>query len=253
MSLGILRIRTQEQEMTLSKLADKIRKAARGESQPLGFGATTSKATATMVLAGIAKNAADAPELARRGADAVIVASPKPGEGKQGDVLSGAHISGDDDSKAYRDGGFDFVVFDPDKTSSTAVLEEEIGYVMALPKDVSDVELRAIESFRLDAVDVGPVERSLTVRRQIDLRRIFALAHKPLMARVPADIDVRALQALRDTNVLVVAVEGADNVERLRKTIDALPPRSKRREDGDRPAPFVPTATSAGDVDDDDE
>lgn len=237
----------------MSKFAERIRKAARGEPQPLGFVATASKATATMVLAGIARNVADAPELARRGADAVIVGSPKPGEGKQGDVLCGAHISGEDDAKAYREGGFDFVVFDPDKTSSTAVLEEEIGYVMTLPKDVTDVELRAIEGFRLDAIDVGAVERALTVRRQIDLRRIFALAHKPLMARVPADIDVRALQALRDTNVLVVAVEGAENVERLRKTIDALPPRSKRREDGDRPAPFVPAAAAAGDSDDDDD
>ncbi len=237
----------------MSKLADKIRKAARGEPQPLGFVAARSQATATMVLAGIAKNAGDAAELARRGADTVIVSSPKPADGKQGDVACGAHIAGDDDAKAYREGGFDFVVFDPDRTSSTAVLEEEIGYVLSLPKDVTDVELRAIEGFRLDAIDVGAVERSLTVRRQIDLRRVFALAHKPLMARVAADIDVRALQALRDTNVLVVAVEGADNVERLRKTIDALPPRSKRREDGDRPAPLVPAAASAGDADDDDD
>lgn len=237
----------------MSKLSDKIRKAARGEPQPLGFVAAPSKSSATMVLAGIAKNAGDAAELARRGADAVIVTSPRPAEGKQGEVITGAAISGDDDARAYREGGFDFVVFDPDRTSSTAVLEEEVGYVLSLPKDVTDVELRAIEGFRLDAIDVGAVERSLTVRRQIDLRRIFALAHKPLLARVPADIDVRALQALRDTNVLVVAAEGADNVERLRKTIDALPPRSKRREDGDRPSPLVPAAAAAGDDDDDDE
>jgi hypothetical protein len=151
--------------------------------------------------------------------------------------------------------GFDFAVFDPDATPSTAVLEEEIGYVLRLPADIGDVELRAIESFQLDAIDVGALDGALTVRKQIDLRRIFALTRKPLMAAVPAEISVEQLQALRDTNVAVVAATTADAVEKLRKTIDALPARTRRR-DEDRPIPMVPRSAPGGedehDHDDDD-
>jgi hypothetical protein len=236
----------------LSKLADKIRKAARIEAQAIGFMAAKAASEPTMLLGGLAKDAKSAAELAKRGADFVLLTKAAPGDAKDaGGAIAGAVIEGEADAKAYREGGFDFVVFDPDKTSSTAVLDEAIGYVMLLPKDASDVDLRAIESFQLDAIDVGEIKGSLTVRRQIELRRVFALTRKPLLAAVPADISVPALQALRDTNVIGALAEGGDAVERLRKTIDALPPRSRRKDD-DRPTPLVPRAAAAGDDGEDD-
>jgi hypothetical protein len=236
----------------LSKLADRIRKAARIEAQPLGFMAAKAAAEATMLLGGLAKDAKSAADLAKRGADFVVLSKAAPGDAKDAGAIAGAHIEGDADAKAYREGGFDFVVFDPDRTSSTAVLDDAVGYVMLLPKDASDIDLRAIESFQLDAIDVGEIKGSLTVRRQIELRRIFALTRKPLLAAVPADISVPALQALRDTNVVGVIAESGDAVERLRKSIDALPPRS-RRKDEERPTPLVPRAAAMADDGDDDE
>jgi hypothetical protein len=232
----------------LSKLSDKIRKCSRLEAQPLGFVTSTATKDATMVLVGLAKQAGDAADLARRGADAVCVdgsISGGTGDGP-GRLVTGARVSDKVDGRALKEAGFDFALFDPDKTPSTAVLEEDIGYVIALPSDISDVELRAIESFQLDAIDVGRLDNALTVRRQIDLRRIFALTRKPLMARVPADISVDQLQALRDTNVIIVAAEGGDNIERLRKTIDALPPRTRRR-DEERAMPVIPRSAPGHD------
>ena len=242
----------------MSKLGDKIRRVTRIEAQPLGF--VTSRATkdATMVLLGIAKDAGDAAELVKRGADAVMLgkSGKEPsGDGakKSGDAITGAWLDAKANAKTLKEAGYDFVAFDPDSTPSTAVLEENIGYVMALPKDATEIDLRAIESFQLDAIDVGAVGGALTVRKQIDLRRVFALTRKPLMAGVPADVSVDMLQALRDTNVIVISAEGADNVERLRKTIDALPPRTRRREEGDRQTPLVPRPTAGdGDEEDDD-
>lgn len=234
----------------MSKLAEKIRKASLVSSQQIGFGTARASAQRTVVLLGLAREAKDAADLARRGADVVLV--EKVGGGAAGEVVAGAWLDGSSDAKQLKQAGFDFVVFDPDKTPATAVLEEHIGYVIALPRDASDTDLRAIESFTLDAVDVGAVEGALTVRKQIDLRRVSALTRKPLLTRVKADISVDTLQALRDTNVSVVAVEG-DGVERLRKTIDALPPRTRRRDDGERPVPLVPHGPMGDGEHDDDE
>jgi len=243
----------------LSKLAEKIRRVTRSEAQPLGF--VTSRATkdATMVLAALARDAREATQMAQRGADAVIIGSAEkpasPDAAKElREVMAGGWLDGRNEggAKALKDGGFDFVVFDPDKTVSTAVLEEDIGYVMRVPADATDTELRAIEAFALDAIDVGALSGSLTVRRQMDLRRIFALTRKPLMASVPASISASELRALRDTNVVVVCVDSADAVAKLRSAIDALPPRSRRREE-ERPIAMVPRSAPGAEEEEDEE
>lgn len=230
----------------MSKLADKIRKASRLEQAAIGFGTAKATREPTMVLVATARDGALAEQLRAKGADAVIVgasdaAAPATAPGGGADAITGGWIGASGDAKALKSGGYDFVIFDPDKTPSTAVLEESIGYVLALPADIGELELRAIEGFQLDAIHVGAVEAALTVRKQIDLRRIFGLTHKPLMAAVPASIDVAQLQALRDTNVIAVLASSADDVAKLRAAIDALPPRS-RRKDEDRPTPLVPRA-----------
>jgi ATP-dependent 26S proteasome regulatory subunit len=111
--------------------------------------------------------------------------------------------------------------------------------------------VRALADFRLDAIYVGKID-ALTVRRQIDLQRLFGITRKPLMADVSANTSVAEMRALRDANVVVVVTDGADNVEKLRKTIDELPPRTKRRDD-ERPTPLVPSAAAAGGHDHDDD
>ena len=95
----------------------------------------------------------------------------------------------------------------------------------------------------VDINDIGELKGTLTVRRQMELRRVFGLTRKPLLASVSADISVEALQALRDTNVVAVLTDSGDAAERLRRTIDALPPRARRRDD-ERPTPLVPRAAA---------
>jgi hypothetical protein len=238
----------------MSKLADKIRKVTRIQSQPLGFGSARSAAEPTLVLAVRCDDASAAAELVRKGADAVIVGSsksPAPTGAAVGikGALAGAWVPGKaaGEAKAYADAGFDFVVFDPDQTAAVALLEEDTGYVMVLPPDLGDAETRALESFHLDAIDIGPMDGPLTVRKQIDLRRLYAMVRKPLMATVSGDIADAELQALRDTNVVVVVAEDAGAVERLRKTIDALPARRRHRESEERPTPLVPRTVGLDD------
>ena len=75
----------------------------------------------------------------------------------------------------YREGGFDFVIFDPNTAAATALLDEKIGYVLTLPSDLSDNEMRTLESFQLDAIDVGalvrPADRAPPDRTAPHLRR----------------------------------------------------------------------------------
>lgn len=236
----------------MSKLSDRIRNATRVTPQPLGFVAARTASQATMVLAALAPDGGAAADLARRGAEVVIVGSANaPARAERIDgvekAVLGAWIGGtdEDEAKRFREAGFDFVVFDPDRASATAMLDESIGYVLRLPAELTDIETRALEGFQLDAIDVGEVGAPLTVRRQIDLQRLFALTRKPLMSKVSADISAAELRALRDTNVPVVVVEGGDSVEALRRKIDELPPRS-RRKDEDRPLPFVPRTAAVG-------
>lgn len=239
----------------MSKLSEKIKKVTRLTSTPIGFGAGKAANEPTMVLAGLAKDAKDASEMASRGVDVVLLSGVKPEAAKDvTGMVAGAAIGGkhDDEAKAYREAGFDFVVFDPNQAAATALLDEEVGYVMTLPRDLDEQELRALESFQLDAVDVGTIESGLTVRRQIELRRMFALMRKPLWSKVKGDISLLELQALRDTNVLVVAVEKADDAEKVRAAIDALPPRARRKDSDDRPTPLVPRATLVEEADDHD-
>lgn len=232
----------------MSKLADQIRKAMRLQPQAIGFRTSRTSTNPSMLLVGLAKDGRAAPELVAAGADAVIIGSrDKPansGAAKEaGDAVVGAWIeaSADDEARRYKEAGFDFVVFDPDRAAAAALLEEDFGYVSTLPRDASDTEFRTLEGFQLDAMYTGALERPLTVRRQIELRRLSALTHKPLMAAISANVPPSELQALRDTNVVVVATDTPGNVERLRKLIDALPPRAHRK-DEDRPTPLVPRA-----------
>jgi hypothetical protein len=241
----------------VSKLAEKIRRAARTQPSALGFVTSRADKGATLVLAGATRDTSAAAELTQRGADVVVAgasgsaAQPDrvPGEAVVGGWMSG---KADDESKLYREAGFDFVMFDPDRASATAVLDEGIGYVLSLPNDLTDAQIRALEAFQLDAIYIGKIDGSLTVRRQIELQRLFALARKPLMASVSAGIPATELRALRDANVAVVVVEGGDNVAKLRATIDALPPRARRKDEAERPMPLVPQATAAHEHDDDD-
>ena len=243
----------------MSKLADKIRAASRPQSQSLGFGAARATGGATMVLAGIAGDAGAAAAVVAAGADIVVVgtaSSPARPSGVDAGAPAGAWIagSGDADAKAFKDAGFDFVIFDPDKAAAADLLEENIGYVMSVPADLSDAEIRTLEAFQLDAIYVGEIKGALTVRRQIDLRRLVAMTRKPLMAAVDAGIAPTELQALRETSVAVVMAEGAKDVEALRKTIDALPPRARRKDGDERPTPLVPQSlASAGEEHDHDD
>jgi hypothetical protein len=122
-----------------------------------------------------------------------------------------------------------------------------MGYVLVLAGDPSDSLLRAMADFSLDALWLNDWHGHLTVRAQLELRRIYLLARTPLLVPVRADIGAGDLECLRDTGVVGVAVDGHehnawDRLPALRKAIDGLPPpRVRRREE--RPDAVLPART----------
>ncbi len=241
----------------MSKLGDKIRKARRLELGAIGFRAVAARPDAPSMLLmvhGPASSMRPPDALATRGVDAVLLSLPNPQADmsqlakwakKTGDVPCGAQVMASSGKivAALKEAGADFLVFDAESTSAEALLETEIGYVLALSGEPTDSLLRTMDAFRLEGLWVDDWRGPLTVHRQMELRRVHLLSRKPLFAPVRPDIGPAELECLRDAGVVAVAVNGMEagawqQLGDLRQAIDGLPARARRREE--RPDVVLP-------------
>lgn len=235
----------------MSKLAERIRRAMRLESAPIGFGPVVSRAPIPSLLLMVHGPASRTPrqvgDLASKGVDAILLSAANP-EAEMGEVARWVKDAGDVPCGAQvlaptaaevaglKEAGVDFLAFDPEATKAEALLEKEMGYVLALSSEPSDSFLRAMEGFFLDGLWLYDWQGPLTVRRQVELRRLYVLSRIPLFVPVSADIGPAELRCLRDAGVAAVAVDGTEagtweRLAALRQAIDGLPPRVRRREE----------------------
>lgn len=239
----------------MSKLADRIRKASRPETTPMGFGAAAGKPSPSMLcLVRLSSGEADkAAEAAAQGADAVIFegidASKLKEQAPRADQLFlGVRLSKAERAAVadQRQAGADFVVLDPQLASAEALLEEGIGLALALGRDTTDTTLRLLGDLPLDALLVPTPEAPLTVWRLLELRRISVLSRTPLLTEISAGADAPQLHALREAGVAGVIIESRalDHLPALREVIGSLPPRGRRREE--RPEAILPAQALAG-------
>jgi hypothetical protein len=193
-------------------------------------------------------------DLAGRGVDAVLLSLSNPQADMSqlsrwakaaGDVPCGAQVMAASGGTvaALKEAGADFLVFDAEATSAEALLETEMGYVLALSGEPTDSFLRALDTFPLDGLWVHDWRGPLTVHRQIELRRVHLLSRTPLFIPVRPDIGPAELECLRNAGVVAVAVNGAEagtwqQLGDLRQAIDGLPARARRREE--RPEVVLP-------------
>jgi len=241
----------------MSKLGDKIRRARRLESGAIGFGPMAARPGAPSMLLmvhGPASGMRPPDDLAGRGVDAILLSLSNPQADmsrlarwakEAGDVPCGAQVmaSSGKTVAALKEAGADFLVFDAEATSAEALLEPEMGYVLALSGEPTDSFLRTLDAFPLDGLWVHDWRGPLTVHRQIELRRVHLLSRAPLSVPVRPDIGPAELECLRDAGVVAVAVNGTEagtwqQLGDLRQAIDGLPPRARRREE--RPEVLLP-------------
>jgi hypothetical protein len=254
----------------MSKLAERLRRALRVDAPAMGFGAASRASNPSLLLAAILPSASveTASEAASRGVDTCVItrSEHKDQQIKQviealGDVPCGLHLGRVDAEVAAHlaELGVDYTVFDPEEGLASALLESKLGHVLSLENDLSDIQLRVLEALPLDAVLLRPCKGPLTVRQQMDLQRISALARKPLILPVSAQVSSGELQVLREAAVVAVAVEaeGKGALEGLaivRKLIDELPPRQRRREErGEAILPRIAEAASAASEEEEEE
>jgi hypothetical protein len=217
----------------MSKLAEAIRRTLRSEAAPMGFGAARAAPKATMLVGviGGAAGDADVVVLEARGK----VPSPSDVERARGEGVAVVGLRANDVERSaleeLRKGGLDFLLFDPDSTPAAALLDDQLGYVMAVSGEADEGYLRSLSPLNLDAFYLEDLPSPLTVARQLELTRIGVFGGRPIVARVKADADKTELECLRAAGVVVLLLEDASGVARLKETVMSLPPRRVRKDE----------------------
>jgi hypothetical protein len=246
----------------MTKLADAIRRSQRIEAAPMGFGAARPAAKATMVVGAIASSSESAAGYKDAGIDVLVIdarsAGLSPEAAKKvaadaGGLVVGLLAKGLDaaQAEAARDAGFDFAVFDAESTSAAALLDEDLGYVLALPSQPDELFLRSLESLTLDAVYLESLPSPLTVAKQLELNRIGLFGRKPLVCLTQPGVSAEDLRCLRAAGAGVVLATGLEAAKSLKDAVTALPPRKTRREE--RRVVSLPSGAAAGHDDEDDD
>jgi len=249
----------------MSKLSDAIRRAGRTAPSPLGFAArpAASAAASPTVLCLVRLNSNEAnkvEEAAKKGADAVIIDGGDADKVKDFAKKAPGLVLGVRPQKpereqitSLREAGADFVVLDAESAMADALLEENIGFILLVLSDADDTRLRLLSDLNLDALVPPPPDGALTIQRLLELRRFSALGRTPLLVEVSGDADASSVQALRESGVAGVIIEGSSlgKLEKLRAAVAALPARGRMREE--RREVSIPAPAMAGhDHDDDD-
>ena len=238
----------------MAKLNDLIKRATRPDPNQMGFGASARKSQPSVLLVALVGD-----HWSRAVSDAiaagatVIVLQGKPGERDITDAVAAAgdapvgvtlNDSSMDVLPKLREAKVDFVLVGPNAPAA-ALIEEELAIVLQLREELSDVQLRSLEPWSLDAIYVDREVASATIMKALELQRVGGLARKPLLVPLPVDSTKDDLMALRDAGVAMLAVDtkerGAlDSLKKFRETIDALPRRRPRKDD--KREAFLPTS-----------
>lgn len=243
----------------MPKLADLIQRSTRSEPAPLGFASQRGKTPPSIILvATISKDWKKSVTAAiAAGADAALL-SNGPSKNDIADAIAAAdgHACGlldGSDAAALREAGLDFVVLGTDAPASV-LQDDELSLVVRVPADLTDIQLRTMETLAIDALYVDQATPD-TILGQMELRRVSGLARRPLLVPTPNDASQDALLSLRDAGVALIAVDatgGTNELARMRELVDALPRRKRRRHEGGFDV-TVPGAASAHEHDDEDD
>jgi hypothetical protein len=158
------------------------------------------------------------------------------------------------EAERAREAGADFLLFDDALTHASALTVKDLGHVLLLGADQDEQRLRSVAAIDLDAVLVEADADVITVREQIELRRVALLCGAPLLVRSIGTPDGAILEAWRDAGgpvVLVPAALAASTLEAAR-----LVPAPRKAPVGEGSAvlgaPFAPKHDHDHDDEDDD-
>jgi hypothetical protein len=133
--------------------------------------------------------------------------------------------------------GVDFMIFAIDNQVADIPKDDKTGKILQVESSLDDGLLRAINDLPVDAVlatDVLGSENSSSLiwHQLMILQHLANLLSKPLIIPASPGISEKELKALWDAGVdglLVAFDKDGTGIEELRRAIDKLPPRSRRR------------------------
>jgi hypothetical protein len=250
----------------MAKLNDLIRRATRTDAEPMGFGAVSRKPQPTMLIVALisdhwSKNVRDS---SQAGVDAFLLLG-RPGDKDVRDAVEAADgkpcglLLGEaslDILPLLRESGLDFVAVGPNAPAA-ALLEEELALVLHVREELTDLQLRALEAWPLDALYIDKDSGPTTIARLLELQRLAGLSRKPLLVQPPVDIKPEDLRTLRDAGTPMLGVDfrernAIETVKRLRVAVDGLPRQRMLRKE-EKVGPLLPTGGGTAAASDDDE
>ena len=241
----------------MSKLVQRLERLGRDAPAPMGFGFSARRQPAPQMLL-LASYAApgDLAEEALAHVDGVLLTGPTDGA-QAGDTPWGAMLpeGADDTIGPLREKGCDFIVLTTGGIHLDSLKDEDLGRVMATPRDLSMERCHSLADLPIDAVLLTePLSPPLTLQALMDLSALRGEIGKPalvLLSGVPSAWEVECLRDVGvDGVVLDAAHAGAADLEAVKQHILALP---RRRPRGERPSPSVshPPASASADLDED--
>ncbi len=210
----------------MSKFRTRIRDVGRAPGG-MGFAAIAraERPRYVLVVAEVS-SAADATAAAEAGADAVVLTAGVPA-GLSLRIPLGVRIEDATRSEvaAAHEAGADFFLFDDGRTHAAALTVDGMGAVLLLGADQDEQRLRTVAAIDLDAVLVEAEADVITVREQIELRRVAAFVGAPLLIRSAGRPDAAVLEAWRDAGAPAVLVPAADVVATLEAAAQVPAPK----------------------------
>lgn len=212
----------------------------------LGFAAAGRAKTPSLILVARGGKSAVAQVVAH--VDGYLVTSAGDRPAGASDPARGLIVQ---NGKLPAPGEFDFLLLD-EHTPASALLSEDLSYVLRAEVAMADSLLRALHGTPVDGLLVQ-VEGPMTVGSQVSLLRISGFAGKPLFVELneqPSSSDLEVLREAGAVGIVVSADLGSARIAELRKAIDDLPPRRKPRRDEREPVAVVGQVAPTADDED---
>jgi hypothetical protein len=226
-------------EVTMSKLGDKIEKLGQQTGSTLGFGAAARKnaVNPAMVLLGhAALTELKKATVQDSAADAFLVELDKwPGEALDKtaealkDKLWGVRVAELDTEQAARlkELGCDFAVLGLGGTPASVLNDEGLGKYLAIGPGLDEDTARAIHELPLDGVLYAPHDKlfPLTLQSLFEMQKVRSYVDRPFLLATPALVDKAELETLRNAGVagLVADATAKKDLSSTREAILNLP------------------------------
>lgn len=239
----------------MSRLVEKLKSVSGASAPSLGFrAAAATRGPHLLLLARLgASDGKLAADLAEAGADALLmqgssVASLQGSSGRARNVPCGVlmHQAGEDQLPALRKAGCDFMVMSAAAAPVSWLREEGMGRVLRVLATADMGQLRGVDHIGVDAILLEPEEESgfVTVQFLMASHFLSEALRQPVLASAPASASVDDVRALWEAGVSGVVMEiDVDKVKELRRFIDSLPARPRRR--GHREDALLPRLSRA--------